>query len=65
MKLYDVLINEVNSKLSVGNKWLVCIDGDPFIEYVVYQRKSDRGVTQVLYDGTDENKACEILISRK
>ena len=65
MKIYDVLINENNSLLSVGDKWLICEDGDPFIGYVVYERKPYAKVTKTLYEGTDENKACEILISNE
>lgn len=63
MKLYDVLINENNSRLSVGNKWLICQDGDPFIEYPVLNRKPWAEEAKILYKGTNENKACEILIS--
>ena len=66
MKVYDVLINELNVRLSVGNRWLVCEDGNSFfIKYVVYERKPYTKVSKILYKGTDENKACEILISNE
>ena len=56
-------MRDENVRLSAGNRWLV-IDElyDISGEFVVYEHKYGAKKTTEVYRGTDESKACEMLL---
>jgi len=61
MKIIDLLkLDEPHTRVSMGNCWLVWnCDTE---EWVVYQRKPYAKISAVLYRGTSESDACNIMI---
>lgn len=60
MTIYDVLIEE-NAKIYNGDKWMIIEPSENGCVFIVYQHKMYARNTVTLYDGLNENMACEAL----
>lgn len=60
MTIYDVLIEE-NARIDNGDRWMVIEPSENGRVFIVYQHKMYARNTVILYDGPNENMACEAL----
>lgn len=61
MKIVDMLkLDEPWSRVNMGSCWMVW-DNDAE-EWIVYQRKAYEKRSRVLYRGTSESDACNVMI---